>query len=367
MTRIDIDMHLLEYYLIGFELALKQHGETVNFSSNSVFRDQEYYKNKILKKATDEVDCDRWTKGDIGTCYIIDSVTRGLEQAGNLVNFNSVNHFKNVCADKPLEAENALYMLFCGSDDEKAFEEITDLFGGKYGLVSFLFFIHDPKRYTPVSPKELTSRMSRLGIDYRMEYRCTWENYKGFINIVNTIRIAMEEYYGLPVSLLDAHSFLWMVKYVDNYLAEKDINVEPLLNENRQRDTLAQVSVRIGQSSYRKDLIEYWDGRCSVTGCDEKQFLISSHIKPWRVCKENNEWIDKYNGLLLTPNLDKAFDRGHISFDDNGKIMISDRLSAENCRLLGISESMKMRKITDQHRKFLQYHREHIFNHFQNR
>ena len=36
-----------------------------------------------------------------------------------------------------------------------------------------------------------------------------------------------------------------------------------------------------------------------------------------------NAWTTT-NGLLLVPNLDSAFDRGYISFDNDGKIIISD-------------------------------------------
>ena len=50
--------------------------------------------------------------------------------------------------------------------------------------------------------------------------------------------------------------------------------------------------------------------------------LLASHIKPWRD-SNHQERLDKFNGLLLLANLDKAFDLGFISFDDSGKVPIS--------------------------------------------
>ena len=81
---------------------------------------------------------------------------------------------------------------------------------------------------------------------------------------------------------------------------------------------------RIGQGAFRSGLIGYWK-RCAVTGCDSLDLLKASHIKPWRD-SDNAERLDIYNGLLLIPNLDSAFDKGYISFDDGGKIIISDMI-----------------------------------------
>lgn len=83
----------------------------------------------------------------------------------------------------------------------------------------------------------------------------------------------------------------------------------------------AIVKLRVGQGYFRKALIERWKG-CAVTRCKDEELLIASHIKPWSHCTTRAERLSPDNGLLLTPNLDKAFDRGYISFDDNFKILI---------------------------------------------
>jgi putative restriction endonuclease len=51
--------------------------------------------------------------------------------------------------------------------------------------------------------------------------------------------------------------------------------------------------------------------------------FFASHIKPW--CESTNEErLNGENGLLLTPSIDHLFDRGFISFEDNGELLISD-------------------------------------------
>ena len=72
----------------------------------------------------------------------------------------------------------------------------------------------------------------------------------------------------------------------------------------------------------------------------------------------NQKRLDKYNGFLLIPKLDKLFDKGYISFDDEGKIMISDELN--NFEELGINKNMKI-EIENEHKKYLHFHRENIF------
>lgn len=123
---------------------------------------------------------------------------------------------------------------------------------------------------------------------------------------------------------------------------------------NTEKENL--VKCRIGQGEFRDNLIRYWKG-CSVTKFKNTEILIASHIKPWRE-STNNERLDVFNGLLLTPNLDKLFDKGFISFNDNGNILISESLI--NFETLGVSQNMRI-DIEIEHKKYLDFHRNNIF------
>ena len=116
------------------------------------------------------------------------------------------------------------------------------------------------------------------------------------------------------------------------------------------------VKTRVGQGDFRTRLIEHWQG-CAVTHYRDASLLVASHIKPWRV-SSNQEKLDHYNGLLLLPTLDKAFDAGFISFQKTGEILLSPQLSQP--QLLGIKDDMKIH-LQQPHLPYLEYHRDTVF------
>jgi predicted restriction endonuclease len=88
--------------------------------------------------------------------------------------------------------------------------------------------------------------------------------------------------------------------------------------------------------------------------------LRASHIKPWRDAT-HLERLDPFNGLLLTPNLDQAFDLGLISFTEKGDIVIAQALTTELQLALGINAQCRLRSLHDRHLNYLAWHREHVF------
>jgi predicted restriction endonuclease len=114
------------------------------------------------------------------------------------------------------------------------------------------------------------------------------------------------------------------------------------------------VRARLGQGRFRSDLFKLWNGRCCVSGCQLSTVLRASHIKPWSECT-NEERLDPYNGLLLIPQYDTAFDLGYISFDENGKMVISEYLSLEDRVALGIRDDVKI-ILHEKNKKYMQYH-----------
>jgi hypothetical protein len=119
------------------------------------------------------------------------------------------------------------------------------------------------------------------------------------------------------------------------------------------------VNSRLGQGFFREMLIQYWQC-CAVTGCKDLMVLRASHIKPWKD-SSNQERLDVFNGLLLVPNLDVAFDLGFITFQEYGKISISKEMSSTCCEQLGINTQMKISTLEQGHLPYLKYHREFVF------
>lgn len=117
---------------------------------------------------------------------------------------------------------------------------------------------------------------------------------------------------------------------------------------------------RRGQGRFRNETLRFWGGRCAVSGLPESYFLIASHIKPWKDANPN-ERLDGFNGLPLTPNLDRAFDRGYVSFAEDGSIMISPTMSTASMQALGIRPDMSLRLCDERIDAYMAYHRQHIF------
>ncbi|TIX78606.1 MAG: HNH endonuclease [Mesorhizobium sp.] len=121
----------------------------------------------------------------------------------------------------------------------------------------------------------------------------------------------------------------------------------------------ALIQARLGHGRWRRDILRYWSGRCAVTGLEVALLLRASHIKPWRA-SDNRERLDVFNGLLLGPAYDAAFDAGLITFEDDGSIAISPRLPPNQLLAAGISERARLSTISETHRAYLAYHRESV-------
>jgi Predicted restriction endonuclease len=122
-----------------------------------------------------------------------------------------------------------------------------------------------------------------------------------------------------------------------------------------ETERTAITKARVGQGKFRKDLISYWHG-CSISAFPRYEILIASHIRPWE--KANNfQRLDVFNGLLLLPNYDKLFDKGYVSFGDDGKIIYSPYLPESDRALLGMDDSIHLLWLDDKHREYLAYHR----------
>tara|TARA_Y100001970_G_C14075866_1_gene771963 strand:+ start:270 stop:1130 length:861 start_codon:yes stop_codon:yes gene_type:complete len=142
-----------------------------------------------------------------------------------------------------------------------------------------------------------------------------------------------------------------------------DIDNEKNYNYNTPNVTERKglVTSRVGQGLYRKNILNKWDNKCSVTGYDNIKILISSHIVPWRESNKKEKY-DVDNGLLLSPDLDGLFDKNFISFGDDGKIIFSNLINIDELKVLGINEDMSLRFVNEGMKKYLKRHRDNLKN-----
>ena len=132
---------------------------------------------------------------------------------------------------------------------------------------------------------------------------------------------------------------------------------------NLPRTTEAErlVVQRVGQDIFRRGLFDYWDGRCAITGLAVPELLRASHIKPWADCETDVQRLDVFNGLLLAPHLDAAFDSGFMTIAEDGTIVLSDALPSCARSYLRLDASLKVHGLRSAHERYLPWHRSNVF------
>lgn len=128
--------------------------------------------------------------------------------------------------------------------------------------------------------------------------------------------------------------------------------------ENTEREALVQA--RRGQGVFRAN-VQAVERSCRVTKVERREHLIASHVKPWRD-SSNDERLDGENGLLLTPTIDHLFDKGFISFEDRGDLIISPVADFPSLQRMGVPTSVGMNvgSFSEGQRRFLEYHRSNV-------
>lgn len=153
--------------------------------------------------------------------------------------------------------------------------------------------------------------------------------------------------------------FAAFARSLPNQVAERFATATRQLPQTTEAERL--VVQRVGQDLFREALIDFWEGRCAVTGLDVVPLLRASHIKPWSACKSDDERLDVFNGLLLAPHLDALFDGGWISIGTDGRVVVSGQLSPHARELLNVHEGREVHRISQYHQLYLQDHRSEIF------
>lgn len=138
---------------------------------------------------------------------------------------------------------------------------------------------------------------------------------------------------------------------------ESNIQSDRRLDETERRSLIL---ARRGQGLFRAN-VQVVERACRVTKVERREHLIASHIKPWRD-SSNDERLDGENGLLLTPTIDHLFDKGFISFEGDGELIVSPVADPISLQRMGIptDAGLKVGGFSDGQRRFLAYHRDNV-------
>jgi len=131
-------------------------------------------------------------------------------------------------------------------------------------------------------------------------------------------------------------------------------DIDMLPGEERK----AVIKVRVNQGEFRKALMNKYN-HCCLCSVSNPELLTASHIKPW-ANSTKEEKTNPNNGLLLCPNHDRLFDKGFISFDERGKVLISQELSEVDRTFMNVNPNT-MLVMNDAMKSFMTYHRNNVF------
>jgi putative restriction endonuclease len=138
---------------------------------------------------------------------------------------------------------------------------------------------------------------------------------------------------------------------------ESRIESDPQISDTGRE---ALIVARRGQGLFKQRVMEI-ESRCRITGVTNPIHLRASHCKPWRD-SSNDERLNGENGLLLTPTMDHLFDRGFVSFEDSGTLIVSPVAHAPSLNRMGVATDriVNVGTFTQGQKEFLEYHRESV-------
>lgn len=343
-----------------------------SFSTNLFINNNENYKKEIWDIANERLKALK-SYTNIGSGTFLSNLIECIEiQGNNLLQWDARNGpesrvhaklFEIIETKKNLkELEESLWKFYFSEEisEQEFFNRFIEIVNKKYSLVAYLFFIKDKSKYLPLATNTFDDFFRETEIDLRTSKKCFWENYYSYISVMEYIRSFLRENLDSDATLIDAHSFVWILERQYKEALKKGTYKKPKEFEIKEKDKETIIKARIGQGRYRELLKQKWNDTESISDYANPDFMRASHIKPWKNC-DNKECIDPENGLLLKPNNDFLFDQGYISFNDDGNIIISKMLSTQDIQEFHLSEEIRIKQVTPKMKEYLNYHRENVF------
>jgi hypothetical protein len=208
-----------------------------------------------------------------------------------------------------------------------------------------------PEKYSPLKPSGDGNQMYLFHIEEPLAKTLGSLIGDEFLQLTKkSLLIASDE-----VSLSSINTF--ETDEWENHIIQ-ELDQSPYVSETERT---AIVMSRVGQGIFRTNLAKI-EKRCRITGVTEPEHLRASHTKPWRT-SNNEERLNGENGFLLTPTIDHLFDRGFISFEDSGELLISKIANRSSLERMGIpiNKLVNVGNFSLGQKEFLSYHRDNIF------
>ena len=205
-----------------------------------------------------------------------------------------------------------------------------------------------PKEHLAIIGKYLTTKSAPLDETGRGKERYLVELEEGFA--VEMIKISKA-----PLE--------WMTRELTpDQNSESDYEIELEIQARHLEGDPEKIQLtksRRGQGIFKAN-VRLIEDHCRVTGVTNIKHLRASHIKPWSVSSKE-EKLDGFNGLLLSPHVDHLFDRGFISFRNDGDLLVSKELNPIVLEKWNIEDSKNVGVFKVNQSKYLEFHRDMVF------
>lgn len=130
-----------------------------------------------------------------------------------------------------------------------------------------------------------------------------------------------------PASQIKLYDFGPFQDEVEEIASLGEPPFDPRNHEDGRERVLREVVQRWGQATFRKSLIEAYEGRCAISGCPVVSLLEAAHITPYLGPHTNTVT----NGLLLRTDLHTLWDLGLLAVDvTHQTIWVSPQVNDEN-------------------------------------
>jgi len=166
------------------------------------------------------------------------------------------------------------------------------------------------------SPSALNMKVGNFG---RLDPELKKQGITGLVNGAKLEEVVWEEFNG-NWEKLAFESELLLAKFQNKSIEEiNDFDLEDL-PLGKERETI--IKARVNQSFFKSTILSSYNQKCCITGLSIPDFLVASHIIPWKADEKNR--LNPHNGLCLNSIHDKAFDRGFITITPDFKVLISN-------------------------------------------
>ena len=229
--------------------------------------------------------------------------------------------------------------------------------GGNWANEGWYVEVEFAEIENPFKPKDFMDQINPLLPE---KYSPLQANGKGLQNIY---LVEISKTFGeLLIQLSQANVALIQQELAPLPESESEYEINLEIESKKIEGDLEKVQItksRRGQGIFKAN-VRLIEKSCRVTGVSNIKHLRASRIKPWAV-SNNEEKLDGYNGLLLSPHVDHLFDRGFISFNNKGMLLISSELNPIILDQWSIHSEKNVGPFKKMQSQYLEYHREVVF------